>query len=192
MKTRIQALEAVRTILEYVGEDPGREGLLDTPERVVKSWDKLYGGYKQDPGEILSRSFQSDGYDQMVILGPIEYWSTCEHHMLPFYGSVSIGYLPGPEGKVVGVSKLARVVEVYARRLQIQERFTQEVARAIEEQTGALGVGVVIRGQHMCMVARGVEKQNSVMTTSDMRGAMRDRPETRMEFLNFTRTYPGE
>jgi GTP cyclohydrolase I len=181
-----EAKEAVRTILRYIGEDPDREGLQDTPDRVIRSWGKLYGGYKQDPENVLKAAFSDEGYDQMILLGPVEFWSTCEHHMIPFYGSVHVGYIPGDTKKVVGVSKLARVIEVYARRLQIQERMTQQIADAVEKFTGAKGVGVVVRGKHLCMVARGVEKQQSVMITSALRGAMIEQSSTRQEFMALT------
>lgn len=178
-----QALKAVETILCYIGEDPTREGLRGTPGRVLRSWGKLYGGYKQDPVKILKADFSSEGYDQLILLEPIEYWSTCEHHMLPFFGTVAVGYIPGSEGRVVGISKLARLVEVYARRLQIQERMTKQIAEAVETVIKPLGVAVVVRGKHLCMVARGVEKQQSQMTTSAMRGVFREKQSTRDEFL---------
>lgn len=182
-----KALAAVRTILEYIGEDPDREGLKETPARVVKSWSKLFGGYDQKPIDVMKARFSKDGYDQMIILGPVEYWSTCEHHMIPFYGTVQIGYIPGDDGKVVGVSKLARVVEIFARRLQIQERMTEQIANAIEKETGAKGVGVIVRGKHLCMVARGVEKQQSIMTTSALHGVLLDNQATRDEFIQLTK-----
>lgn len=184
--TREDALEAVRTMLRYIGEDINREGLRDTPERVVRSWDKLYGGYQQRPEDLLKTAFTERSYSQMILLGPIEYWSTCEHHIIPFYGTVYVGYIPNANGRVVGVSKLARAVEVFARRLQIQERMTEEIADAVEKNTGARGVGVIVRGKHLCMVARGVEKQRSVMTTSALRGCFMDEGPTRDEFLRLT------
>lgn len=182
------ALQAVRTILRYIGEDPDREGLRETPLRVVKSWQRIYGGYLQKPDDVLKKMFSEvSGYDQLIVLGPIEFHSMCEHHMLPFYGSATVGYLPGASGEVVGISKLARLVEVYARRLQIQERLTSEIAKALEKAISPSGVGVVIRAQHMCMVARGVEKKNSYMTTSEMLGVLRHNPTARQEFLNLMR-----
>ncbi len=187
--TREDALGAVQTILEYIGDNPSRDGLKDTPERVVKSWDRLFGGYKQTVQEVAKANFDSDGYDQMVILKNIEFWSTCEHHMLPFYGTVSVGYLPNSKtGRVLGVSKLARIVEMYARRLQIQERMASQVAEAITHAIDAYGVGVVVRAKHLCMVARGVEKQQSDMVTSAMLGRFRDNDATRMEFMNLIAT----
>lgn len=179
-----RALDAVCTILEYIGEDWEREGLKDTPKRVLRSWQHLFGGYKQDPKEILTTSFQGDGYDQMVLLRNVEVFSTCEHHMLPFFGTASIGYLPGEKGRVVGVSKLARLVEVYARRLQIQERLTRQIAHALNEATAAAGVAVIIKARHLCMVARGVEKQHSDMVTSTMLGSFRTQEATRAEFFS--------
>jgi len=178
-----EALEAVRTIIRYLGDDPEREGLIDTPRRVIKSWGTLYGGYDKNIEEVAATNFSSDGYDQMVILKDIEFWSTCEHHMLPFYGSVSVGYLPNAQGRVLGVSKLARIVEMYARRLQIQERLTNQIAEAIVACIDCDGVGVVTRAKHLCMVARGVEKRQSDMVTSAMIGTIRQSPATRNEFL---------
>jgi len=183
--TEADALAAVRTMLEYIGEDPEREGLVDTPKRVVKSWKHLFGGYDKKPEGILQTAFASDSYNQMVCLGPIEYWSTCEHHILPFYGHVYVAYLPDKNGKVVGVSKLARAVEVYARRLQIQERMTDQIAEVVENTAGALGVGVLVRGRHLCMVARGVEKREAWMTTTALRGRFLEDPRTRGEFMAF-------
>jgi len=180
-----EAKNAVKTILKFIGEDPGREGLRDTPDRVIRSWQKLYGGYREDPEKVLKANFSDEGYDQMIMLGPVEFWSTCEHHMIPFYGTVHVGYIPGDSRKVVGVSKLARVIEVYARRLQIQERMTKQIADAVEKFSGASGVGVVVRGKHLCMVARGVEKQQSIMTTSALRGELLNDGTARAEFLAF-------
>jgi GTP cyclohydrolase I len=176
----------VRSILQLIGEDPAREGLLETPERVVRSWDKLYGGYRMDPAEILRRRF-CQKCDEMVLLKDIEFYSTCEHHMLPFFGKAHVAYLPDG-GRVVGVSKLARLVECFARRLQIQERLTNQVASAITEHLQPLGVGVVVQAQHMCMTSRGVEKQNSIMVTSSLQGVFREDEKARREFLGFIDT----
>jgi len=173
--------DSLRGILRYIGEDPDREGLLDTPHRMVKAWDKLFSGYRQDPECILNRVF-CDGCDEMVVLRDIEFYSTCEHHFLPFFGRISIAYLPA--GKVVGVSKLARLVECFTRRLQIQERMTRQIAEAIMRHLLPLGVGVVASAQHLCMTSRGVEKQNSVMVTSAMLGVFREEGSTRREFLD--------
>ena len=176
--------DAVVRLMEYIGEDPKREGLQDTPGRVVRSWDTLYSGYKQDPGKLLRRSFDSTGYDEMIVLKDIEFYSTCEHHLLPFFGKAKIGYIPGTNGRVVGISKLARLVDCFARRLQIQERMTRDIANTIQVEMNPLGVGVVLEAKHLCMVARGVQKQNSIMSTSCLLGAMREKPEARQEFLS--------
>ena len=160
---------AVTTILRFVGEDPGRDGLLDTPARVIRAWREMTAGYREDPAEILGTTFE-ETCDEMVVLSGISFYSTCEHHLLPFYGHASVGYLPG---KVVGISKLARVVECFARRLQIQERLTREIADAIETHLEARGVAVVIRAHHLCMGCRGVRQPESDMITSAMRGVLR-------------------
>lgn len=173
--------DVVRRILQLLGENPAREGLIDTPKRVVKSWKELYAGYLMKPEDILSRHFKSDN-DAMVICRDIEFYSTCEHHMIPFYGTVSIGYLP--KGTVVGLSKLARLVECFARRLQIQEQLTSQIATALMKAVpDALGTGVVIRAKHLCMCGRGISKQGSSMVTSAMLGKFRDDPAVRSEFL---------
>lgn len=171
----------MKQVLELIGEDPLREGLVETPSRVVRSWERLYGGYQQDPAEILSKMFCEE-CDDMVVLRDIEFYSMCEHHMLPFLGKASVGYIP--DGKVVGISKLARLVECFSRRLQIQERLTNQIADAIDQHLSPKGVAVVMEAQHLCMVARGVEKQNSVMVTSSMLGLYRKDPKARREFLN--------
>ncbi len=176
------AVDAVKNILLAIGEDPEREGLRDTPDRVVRSWEKLFGGYSQDPVKILGTVFEDGACDEIVILKNIKYFSTCEHHIIPFYGDVSIGYVPN--GKVVGVSKLARLVEVFARRLQIQERMTSQIADTLMEVLQPKGVMVVCNGQHLCMIARGVEKPTSVMTTSAVRGIFKDNYATRNEFMS--------
>lgn len=182
-----EALLAVETMLRYIGEDPWREGLKDTPKRIVRSWEKLYGGYNKSSKELLSTAFKGEGYDQMVFLGPVEFYSTCEHHLLPFSGVAYIGYIPGDIGRVVGVSKLARLVEIYARRLQIQERMTKQIADALEDCIQPAGVGVVVKAQHLCMTARGVEKKQALMITSAMRGALLEKDSARMEFLEFVK-----
>lgn len=175
--------DSVTNILTYISEDPRRDGLLDTPKRVIKSWEHLYGGYKQDPKEILSTSFENDkGYNQMVVLKDIEFYSTCEHHLLMFWGRAKIGYIP--KGKIVGISKLARVLEVFSRRLQVQERLTQQIAEAIQESLDPLGVGVVLEAQHSCMVVRGIQKQNSIMTTSCLLGSILNEQSAREEFMS--------
>lgn len=171
----------IKAMLGAMGEDPEREGLLDTPKRVVKSWKELYGGYTQDPAVILERDFAGEGYDEMIVLRDIQLYSMCEHHMLPFYGKAHVAYIPGD--RVVGLSKLARLVECFARRLQIQEKLTRQIADALQEHLEPKGVGVVIEAQHMCMVARGVGKQEAVMTTSALLGKFREQ-EVRAEFFS--------
>lgn len=172
----------IKQVLQLIGEDPSREGLLDTPIRVVKSWGELYGGYGKDPKEILKTTFAGEGYDQMVLLDNIEFFSTCEHHMLPFFGVAHVAYIP--RKRVVGLSKLARLVDCYARRLQIQERLTGQIADALNEALDPLGVAVILQAKHFCMVSRGVQKQNSVMSTSAMTGMFRTDSKCRAEFLN--------
>jgi GTP cyclohydrolase I len=183
INTDTQTIEfSIRQILEYIGDDPKREGLLDTPKRIVKSWKKLFGGYKDNPQELLKTSFTEGSCNEMVILKDIEFYSTCEHHFLPFTGKISIGYLPN--GNVVGVSKLARLVEIYARRLQIQERFVGQIADDIMRYINAQGCMVVCEAQHMCMTSRGVEKQQSVMVTSAIRGVFFHHQKIKDEFLS--------
>ncbi|MDG1438851.1 MAG: GTP cyclohydrolase I FolE [Emcibacteraceae bacterium] len=180
--SREEAEKAVRTLLQYAGEDPDREGLLDTPRRVVKSYDDFYKGYDQDPVEYLSRTFEEvSGYDEMVVLRDIPFESHCEHHMAPIIGKAHIGYLP--KDKVVGISKLARVVETYAKRLQVQEKMTAEIADCIQDILEPFGVGVVIQATHECMSTRGVHKHGVSMVTSRMAGAFRSDEKTRREFL---------
>lgn len=177
-----EAEDAIRTLLAYAGDDPAREGLLDTPKRVVKSFDEFYGGYLKNPVEILERTFEeTEGYDEMVLLKDIEFVSHCEHHMAPILGKVHVAYLP--KNRVVGISKLARVVEVYARRLQIQEKMTAQIAKAIDTVLEPDGVAVVVEAVHHCMTTRGVNKPGVSMVTSKMIGAFRDDPSTRREFL---------
>ncbi|HSP33534.1 MAG TPA: GTP cyclohydrolase I FolE [Thermoanaerobaculia bacterium] len=174
-----EAEHAVATLLRYIGEDPGRDGLLDTPSRVARAWREMTTGYNEDPGEILGRTFEEE-CDEMVVLKGVSFYSTCEHHMLPFYGEASVGYLPG---KVVGISKLARLVNCFAQRLQIQERLTRQVADAIETHLDARGVAVVIRAHHLCMGCRGVKQAGTDMITSAMRGVLRSDAVARSEFL---------
>ena len=173
--------DSIKDILIKIGEDPERQGLKDTPQRVVKSMEFLTRGYKQNLDDIVNNALFDAESDDMVILKNIEFYSMCEHHMLPFLGKCHIGYIP--RGKILGVSKLARIVDMFARRLQIQERLTRQIAEAIHETLGAEGVGVVMEAQHLCMVMRGVEKQHSVMTTSRMLGSFRAEAPTRNEFL---------
>ena len=175
----------VRSILAGIGEDPDREGLLKTPERVAKALRFLTQGYSQDPGALLNQALFTVDYDEMVVVKDIDVFSLCEHHLLPFFGKAHVAYLPA--GKVVGLSKIPRLVDMFARRLQVQERLTVQVAEAIQETVRPRGVGVVIEAMHFCMIMRGVEKQNSVAVTSCMRGAFRDQRETREEFLALIR-----
>jgi len=173
--------EEIKRIIEIIGDNPKREGLLETPERVSKSYKELFSGYSGDPKNILSKVFTSDN-DEMVILKDIEFFSTCEHHMLPFFGRIHIGYIPN--GRVVGISKLARLVEVYARRLQIQEQMTDQIADAIMKHLNPKGTIVVAEATHLCMRARGIQKQNSTMITSAIRGIFKSQHDTRTEFLS--------
>jgi len=172
----------VKQLLVELGEDPAREGLKKTPERVAKSLAFLTRGYRQNVKSVVNGAYFTSGTNHMVILRDIELYSLCEHHMLPFYGKCAIGYIS--KGKVLGVSKLARIVDMYARRLQIQERMTEEIADAVMRETGAEGVGVVIRAKHLCMMMRGVSKQNSEMTTSAMLGSFLADEKVRAEFLS--------
>ncbi|MBO1079347.1 GTP cyclohydrolase I FolE [Roseomonas haemaphysalidis] len=180
--TREEAEAAVRTLLRWAGDDPAREGLVDTPARVVRSYDEFFAGYAEDPVEMLARSFEeTDGYDEMVVLRDIRLESHCEHHMVPIIGRAHIAYLP--EGRVVGISKLARVLEIYSKRLQIQEKLTAQVANTIQDVLKPKGVAVMIEASHQCMTTRGVHKAGVAMVTSRMLGAFRDNPSTRREFL---------
>jgi GTP cyclohydrolase I len=176
--------ELTRELLVRLGEDPTREGLLRTPLRVAKAYRYLTKGYTEDPDELLKGALFSVDYDEMVIVKDIEMFSLCEHHMLPFFGKVHIAYIP--RGRVIGLSKLPRLVEVFARRLQVQERLTVEIAESIQEAIQPLGVGVVVEARHLCMMMRGVEKQHSATVTSSMLGAFRA-PQTRQEFLSLIR-----
>jgi GTP cyclohydrolase I len=184
--TQSDAEAAVRTLIEWVGDDPDREGLLETPARVAKAYRELFSGYESDPREYLERTFEEvGGYDELVVLRDIRVVSFCEHHMLPFLGKAHVGYLPS--NRVVGISKLARVVHGFARRLQIQEKLTAEIAGAIQDILQPKGVGVVIVSEHSCMTMRGVNTPGSRLTTSRLLGVVRDDPRTRQEFLEFVR-----
>ena len=184
--TEQEALAAVRTLIEWAGDDPDREGLLDTPRRVIKAYRELFAGYESDPREYLERTFEEvGGYDELVILRDIRVVSFCEHHMLPFLGKAHVGYLPSD--RVVGISKLARVVHGFARRLQIQEKLTAEIAEAIQDILKPKGVGVVIVSEHSCMTMRGVNTPGSRLTTSTLLGEVRDDPRTRQEFFDLVR-----
>jgi len=174
--------DAYRKIIESVGEDPTREGLRDTPQRAAKAMAFLTHGYQQSLDEVVNNALFDSDTNEMVVVQNIELYSMCEHHMLPFIGKAHVAYLP--TGKVLGLSKIARIVDMYARRLQIQENLSKEIAEAIQAVTNAAGVSVIIEAKHMCMMMRGVEKQNSVMRTSVMLGEFRDSPATRMEFMS--------
>ena len=171
----------IRQLLEELGEDPDREGLVKTPERVAKAFSFLTHGYRQDLKTVINNALFTQTTSSMVIVKDIELYSLCEHHMLPFFGRCHIGYIPN--GKVFGVSKLARLVDMYARRLQLQERLTEQISRVIMDSIGARGVAVMIEARHLCMMMRGVEKQNSTMVTSSVLGVFRDHLATREEFL---------
>ena len=181
--SRDAAERAVRTLIRWAGDDPDREGLVGTPDRVARSYEEFFAGYHEDPREILQRTFEEiEGYDEMVILRDIRFESHCEHHMVPIIGRAHVAYLP--DKRVVGISKLARVVEIYARRLQIQEKMTAQIANTVEEVLRPRGVAVVIEAAHQCMTTRGVHKAGVTMVTSRMLGAFRDGGETRREFLS--------
>lgn len=180
--TRAEAEEAVRTLIRWIGEDPTREGLVGTPKRVVRAYEEFYSGYATDPVDLLQRTFgEVEGYDEMVVLRDIQFESQCEHHMVPILGKAHIGYLP--TNRVVGISKLARIVDAYAKRLQIQERMTAQIANTINEVLRPQGVAVVIESTHTCMTTRGVHKHGAAMVTSSMLGVFRESDKSRREFL---------
>ena len=180
--TRQQAEAAVRTLILWAGDDPSREGLRDTPARVARAYEEFFAGYGQDPAEILKRTFSEvEGYDEMIVMSDIRFESHCEHHMVPIIGKAHVGYLP--DKRVVGISKLARLVEVYARRLQVQEKMTVQIADTLQEILQPRGVAVVIEAAHQCMTTRGVHKPGVGLITSRMVGAFREDPSTRREFL---------
>ncbi len=176
----------ISSVLGLIGEDPDREGLVKTPYRVAKAWRFLTQGYEMDIHDVLNGAIFEEDYNEMVIVKDIDFYSVCEHHMLPFFGRCHIAYIPN--GKIVGLSKLPRIVEVFSRRLQVQERMTQQIAEALRGALQPLGVGVVCEGRHMCMMMRGVQKQNSVATTSEMLGAFEANSKTREEFLRLINT----
>ena len=188
---REAAEAAVRTLLQWAGEDPDREGLLGTPERVVRAYEEWFAGYNEDPIEMLQRTFEeTDGYDEMVVLRDVRFESHCEHHIAPIIGTVHVAYLPAK--RVVGISKLARVIDVYAKRMQIQEKLTAQIANTIEEVLQPKGVAVVVQAQHQCMTTRGVHKTGVSMVTSRMLGAFRDNEATRREFLAIVGAMRGD
>ena len=180
---------AVKSMMLHVGEDPSREGLLETPSRVRKAYEFIYGGYKEDPKEILSSALFTSSNDEMVLIKDIEFYSTCEHHLLPIIGRVHVAYIP--DGKVVGLSKIPRVVNVFARRMQIQEQFTEQIADAIMDAISPKGVAVVVAARHMCMEMRGVEKINSTTTSSALRGLFKRDEKTRSEFFSLINSPSG-
>ncbi len=181
-----ESLEAhVRAILEALGEDPDREGLRETPTRVAKAWTFLTGGYREDPDEIINGALFTEDYQEMIVEKDIDFYSLCEHHMLPFHGKAHVAYIP--RKKIVGVSKLARLVDAYARRLQVQERLTNQIAHTIMDRINPLGAAVVMEAEHMCMRMRGVQKQNSTIVTSSLLGAFRTEEKTRAEFMTLIR-----
>lgn len=186
-KTKLE--EHVAGILQAIGENPDREGLLRTPHRVAKALEFLTSGYKKDIAQVMNGAIFAERYSEMVIVKDIDFFSMCEHHLLPFFGKAHVAYIPN--GKIVGLSKVPRIVEVFARRLQVQERMTQQIADTLYEYLQPDGVGVVIEARHMCMMMRGVEKQNSFATTSAMLGVFRDDARTRQEFLSLIKTNPN-
>jgi GTP cyclohydrolase I len=181
--------DLVREMLVRLGEDPQREGLLNTPERVQKAMEFLTRGYNEDPEALLKNALFTVNYDEMVIVKDVEMFSLCEHHMLPFFGKVHVAYIPN--GKVIGLSKIPRLIELFSRRLQIQERLTTQIAETIQKVIQPQGVGVVIEARHLCMMMRGVEKQHSAAVTSSMLGCFREEQETRTEFLSLIRQRPN-
>ena len=181
--------ELVREMIVRLGEDPGREGLTRTPNRVHRAFEYLMKGYKEDPEALLKNALFTVTYDEMVIVKDVEMFSLCEHHMLPFFGKVHVAYIPN--GKVIGLSKIPRLIEIFSRRLQIQERLTTQIAETIQKAIEPQGVGVVIEARHLCMMMRGVEKQHSAAVTSSMLGCFRDEQETRTEFLSLIRQRPN-
>lgn len=180
--SRAEAEDAVRTLLRWAGDDPTREGLLDTPARVVKSYAELFEGYEQDPQDVLGRTFEEvAGYDDMVVVRDIPFHSHCEHHMVPIIGRAHVGYLP--DGKVLGLSKIARVVDIFAKRLQTQESITAQIAQSIQEVLDPRGVAVMIEAEHMCMAMRGIKKQGSSTLTTTFTGTFRDEPQEQLHFM---------
>lgn len=178
MKSKIEEM------LAYIGDDPTREGLLETPERVLRSWKELFSGYSEDPLDVI-KTFESGGYDQIVVLRDIELYSMCEHHMLPFVGKAHVAYIPG--GRVIGISKLARLVDIFAKRLQIQERLGDQVTTILMDELKAQGAACIIEADHFCIRMRGVRKQHSTMVTSSMKGCFLTKPEARAELMSLIR-----
>lgn len=175
-----QIKEGIKAQLQYIGEDPNREGLLETPARIVRSWKEIFHGYEQNPADLL-KTFDSDGYDQIILLKDIEMYSMCEHHLLPFFGKAHVAYIP--RDRVLGISKLARLVDVFARRMQIQERIGEQVTSALMKELNPLGAACIIEAVHMCMRMRGCSKQNSTMVTSSLKGVFLEKAEARSELM---------
>jgi len=188
MADRDEAEQAVKTILEYLELDASREGLQQTPKRVIDSFDEIFSGYKLDPSDVLSSTFNAEGYDGIVLLRDIEFHSTCEHHLQPFSGKAHVAYIP--VDRIVGISKLARLVDMHARRLQNQERITKSVADDLETHISPLGCAVIVEARHGCMRCRGVAKQNAVMTTSTMKGVFFDKSDARAELMQLIQSRP--
>tara|TARA_B100000029_G_scaffold170655_1_gene166928 strand:- start:180 stop:755 length:576 start_codon:yes stop_codon:yes gene_type:complete len=178
-KERLEKI--TKELLEIIGEDTNREGLLKTPKRVAKSWEFLSQGYKQDLDTIVNNAIFNESAKDMVIVKDIEFYSLCEHHLIPFYGKAHVGYIP--DGKIIGLSKIPRIIDFYARRLQVQERLTNQIATCIQDLLNPKGVAVIMEGRHFCMLMRGVQKQNSIASTSSMLGTFKDKSNTRNEFL---------
>jgi GTP cyclohydrolase I len=186
-----EAEQAFRTILKWIGEDPGRDGLRETPDRLVRSFREYFCGYEEDPAQVLRKTFtEVEGYDEMIVLRGVTFESHCEHHIAPIIGRVWVGYIPNR--RVVGISKLARVVEIFAKRLQIQERLTAQIANTIDEVLNPTGVAVVVKAAHHCMISRGIHKRGSDLVTSRMLGVFRDQVATRSEFLSLVNADTSE
>ncbi|MFC1564166.1 GTP cyclohydrolase I FolE [candidate division KSB1 bacterium] len=174
--------QLIKEMLSKLGEDPQREGLLKTPERVAKAYDHLTEGYRMNVGDIVNDAIFHESYDEMVLVKDIDFFSLCEHHMLPFFGVCHVAYIP--DGKIIGLSKIARLVDMFSKRFQVQERMTTQIAETLNDYLEPKGVGVIATAQHLCMMMRGVQKQNAIMTTSSMRGLFKSDPRTRSEFLS--------
>ena len=174
----------VKELITRIGDNPNREGLQETPERVVRSWGELYSGYGYDPSDVL-KTFDADGYDELVLLKNIEMYSTCQHHMLPFFGKAHIAYIPNE--RIIGISKLARLLEIYARRLQMQEQISNQVTQALMKVVKPIGAACIIEAKHLCSCARGVSKQHSIMVTSSLRGSFREDPKAREELISLVK-----
>ena len=185
MKDHKKLQEITKLLLSEIGEDPTREGLINTPERVAKAWDFFSQGYRANVEEIVNGAIFEEDCSEMVVVRDIEFFSMCEHHMIPFFGRCHVGYLPNK--KIIGLSKIPRIVDAFSQRLQVQERLTSQIAETLMDTLDPIGVGVVMEGRHLCMQTRGVEKQNSFATTSSMLGQFRESPETRSEFLSIIR-----